>query len=305
MSSKIAYFLVRHVPDVLRNEPRNIGVILAHDDQLVARFVGEASPDSLDLRRVPHALIPDRQLFAEWHHFWRGKLKATAHSSPNAVLEELVRASTPAYSVVTGGDWHEDSTASVEAIADSLFRRVVDRNAPSFPTVDEEGTAQVPQTIKRRSVDFGDAIQREFAKLQILELAESRELFFNHLVRVDARVRGTNPVAHVPRFLQDNGRRYVMEQVDFAVRDEESAREHAAYAAYMLGDIAKANTPIPSEPIAVVNRVSSEASTGEAALAQQYGLAVLSEHPEVRIVAWDDLDERRRFLEERVSVARL
>lgn len=306
MSRKIAYYLVRHVPDILRNEPRNVGVILALGDELAARFVGEASAGSLDLRRVSPGLVPDRQLYFEWHNYWRTKLAPTPRMSPWPVMEELLRSSTPAYFVTAGGDWHEDSDASIEAVADKLYRRVVDRDARNFTGAEtEEVDLRVPTTAKRRSVALGDMILREFAKLQILETGESRELFADHPVRLDARVRGTNPVPHVARFLQENGQRYVMEHVDFTVADEESAREHAAYAAYMLGDIAKAPAPVPSVPIAVVNRVAPASASQEATLTQEYGLAALSEHPEVRIVAWDDADERRRFLDERLSVAGL
>jgi hypothetical protein len=67
----------------------------------------------------------------------------------------------------------------------------------------------------------------------------------------------------------------------------------------------------PVVAIAVVNRVAAaeakRAAGGKArdiTEAQEYGLAVLTEQPDLRLVNWDDPKERKLFLDERVAVAR-
>lgn len=64
------YFLAKYVPDPMRCEPRNIGVILWTPSGAVARFLGEKQDGGLDLRRVP-TFVGDAQVYRQWVEYWR------------------------------------------------------------------------------------------------------------------------------------------------------------------------------------------------------------------------------------------
>jgi hypothetical protein len=327
MASKVSFFAVRHVADLIRNEPRNIGVVVTDGALIGARFVGETAPGELDLRRVSPSIVPDRHLYAEWHHRWRSLVARHSETSDTAgarafgIFDWFRVESTPAFSVGPASDWYIDSDvrspADLDRLTHEIFQRMVDPAAVGFTAVDANATGGPAKPAALRSIELAEAIAATFRARHILETSTESNLFAEYPVRVDRPVRGRNPVPHVPKFVQENGRRFVMEQVDFNVPNAEASREHAAYTAYMLSDIGR-GSPVaepditrPVEAIALVNRVSgaeARRDAGGAAKAvveaQEYGLAVLSDHNEVRVVHWDDSAERLAFIEERVAVAR-
>ena len=333
---KLTYFVARHIPDRIRNEPRNVGVIVTDGSRVVARFVGETSCEGdLDLRRVSSSLVVDRGLYAEWHRAWRRLLAADPDALPmprvtlwaNGTAPEtaastealhphiaaLLATSSPSFLVQPGGDWYvdvgEQQEADVARLTDDIYRRLVDHTAAALAA--QETALTVAPSLRlpvARSVELGQAIADAFAKRNILEGAGTRGLFAAYPIRLDQPVRGSNPVPHTPQFVQENGYDYVIEHVDFDVAAAELAREHAAYASYMLTDICKHNAR--AKPITVVNRVAAaearRAAGGAAEAvveAQEYGLAVIAEN-ELRVVHWDDQRERTLFLDEREAVAR-
>lgn len=328
--SKLTFHVARHVADLIRNEPRNVGVIVSDQQRLVARFMGETSPGSFDLRNVKPSVIADRQLYAEWRRLWRmtldGATSTTTGARDRSLIERaiapLLDTSTPAFAVQPGGEWYVEAelltAEDLNRIAEEIYRRVVDPAAQPFSSEESDApVAAFSRRIVAPSRELGEKISAVFREANILETSSGATgLFAAHPVRLDQTVKGRNPVPHVPKFVQDNGQRYVIEQVDFDVVDGEAAREHAAYAAYMLGDIQQlvhaAGAPaLPVNTIAVINRVSAAearrdagGTAGELVKAQEYGMAVLADQKDLRIVRWDDPTEREQFIEERIAVAR-
>src|SRR5688500_14327361 len=112
--SKVTFHVARHVPDVIRNEPRNVGVIVSDRERLVARFMGETSPGDLDMRRVHSNVVPDRSLYAEWHRQWRSALasatiEGTRTPHVKHAVAQLVADSTPSFAVQLGGEWYVEA----------------------------------------------------------------------------------------------------------------------------------------------------------------------------------------------------
>ena len=77
------FFVAKHIPDLLRYEPRNVGVILWTPYGAASRFVGERADGTLDLRCCP-PFVEDAQIYKQWVDYWRGLLKA------DVGLQELV-----------------------------------------------------------------------------------------------------------------------------------------------------------------------------------------------------------------------
>ncbi len=125
--SKVIFFLVQHVKDLLRKEPRNVGVIVTDGERLVARFLGETVPGTLDLRRVSPEIVPDRALYAEWHQEWRRQLV-----EQDVAVERMIAESSPAFWILYGGEWYMETMSdpiNLERLTDEIYRRVVSLDA--------------------------------------------------------------------------------------------------------------------------------------------------------------------------------
>ena len=68
------YLIAKYVPDLARNEPTNVGVIVYDGTRVLARFEGESEEDRrIDLRRVRHR-IPSSRAYQQWVSYWRRAL---------------------------------------------------------------------------------------------------------------------------------------------------------------------------------------------------------------------------------------
>ena len=69
------WYLVKHVPDLMRNEPINVGVVVTGDGRARARFVGEREDGTIDGRRVPR-IVEGLETFKAWAAFIRREAEA-------------------------------------------------------------------------------------------------------------------------------------------------------------------------------------------------------------------------------------
>lgn len=284
----VKYVVAKYIPDLLRNEPRNIGVVVESNSDVAARFIGEDGDGHLDLRRVKGGPFHDPQLYAEWHAYWRSLLEDPGED----LFDQLIKANEASFSIWRGGEVHSETSLALQTVADDLYGRLVDKLSDDVSMPDAAAERGLAQTIR-------DA----FRSLRILEdRRRGGSLFAQHPVRYRPTIHGTVPVPHRPTFVQENGRRFVMEQIDFGRAKQELVRQHSGYVTFMFSDIQEAaqqqNSGMDTDLIAIVNRV-----TGRNVEVQEYGLAALHQLPQVRIVNWDDEYQRGRFLEERVEVA--
>jgi hypothetical protein len=69
------YTVAKYIPDVLRNEPRNIGVLLWTPDGAAARFLGEKpeAPGEVNEAAVP-PFVSSPHAYKEWVRYWRREL---------------------------------------------------------------------------------------------------------------------------------------------------------------------------------------------------------------------------------------
>ena len=114
MSTRI--LLAKHIADYRRNEPRNVGVIVASEHGYAARFVGEAEPGRVDGNRARSVVGPLTDVYREWVAFWREELHLGAHGL-QAVLDERA----PNFYLEAAADmWEEDSQAP-QALLDYYY----------------------------------------------------------------------------------------------------------------------------------------------------------------------------------------
>src|SRR5947208_424234 len=73
-NSGVQLAVVRYVPDPIRDEPRNVGVIAWRRGEVAARFVGEDAAGDMDRRHISRRIVPDAQTYVEWVGYWRTHL---------------------------------------------------------------------------------------------------------------------------------------------------------------------------------------------------------------------------------------
>ena len=81
------YLIIRYISDLARKEPKNIGVVLATSQGVMARFLGEKD-NKLDLRSVK-SLVSHTASYKQWIEYWRYVISAdtTVDNKLNEILE--------------------------------------------------------------------------------------------------------------------------------------------------------------------------------------------------------------------------
>lgn len=107
------YLVAKYVPDPLRMEPRNIGVVVWSDGQIAARFLGENGSEASRIRVPSRLRVSDRRLYEQWIRYWRQQMSMPSLSrGPDGMaagretpefLEALASKSQLGYMLVDGG----------------------------------------------------------------------------------------------------------------------------------------------------------------------------------------------------------
>jgi len=123
------FAVAKFVPDPLRNEPINVGLIFASDGAVVARFLGEQenSPGRVSNRL---SKIPDRdqrRAYSQWVAFWRLLIEKNKNrQTTDELFETLFRASKRQFSIVNGGQLRKVVLSTqVDDAVDELFSSIV------------------------------------------------------------------------------------------------------------------------------------------------------------------------------------
>jgi hypothetical protein len=129
------FLLAKHVPDPIRNEPRNIGVIVWSAAGIKARFQGMDKHGNFSSRNMPN-FVKVPSVYKQWVQFWLaesqrheiefiGTGKIAAKTSPDFV-EALQTTSKESYFLTKGGAILETITeAKLPILVDELFATLV------------------------------------------------------------------------------------------------------------------------------------------------------------------------------------
>src|SRR5436190_6468630 len=133
--SKIQLGVVRYVPDPVRDEPRNVGVVAWHAGKAVARFIGEDDVGALDRRRISSRLIPDRQTYGDWVQFWRSQLASGFVQDPvrqskvavasTDFLDALANVTRGGFEVRLGAETLVNKEWALDRVVQEAFDRLV------------------------------------------------------------------------------------------------------------------------------------------------------------------------------------
>jgi hypothetical protein len=266
------YWIAQLIDDLFRNEPRNVGVFVQIGDQIAAKFLGESEGGEIDGRRLKTLSYPN--VYRQWVQYWR-RLVATNQ------LDQLVLTSGSHYRVIEAGNVTDIESDSPYDVAGFLYATLVS------PFGYASAISDLSET-EPGILALDNEVITTFKQFNILD-PEAK-----HPIRQDAIIQGKK-LSHKPSYVQENGKLYIMETVDFTLTQKARSKDHAGYSAYMFKDIKenKAN----AEPISIV-KVNNEDMEYEDVI---LGLNFLKN--ESQVVNWFDINLRNAFIEKCRAIA--
>lgn len=272
------YFIAQHVADPLRNEPRNIGVIVAVGNERTARFIGDTGAGKVDGTKVRFLQYPD--VYRQWVSHWWSLVKADSFD-----LDRLSESSKEHYRMIDAGEVANIGSDSVHDVANYLYAAMVSEGNLALALGGDDDIESAP---------LQEDISEAFAAAAILSDNESTPSI-PHPVQRGKSVRGKASKPHHPAFVQDNGELLVADAVDLTTSRQAWARDRSGLLAFMFSDI-RAEHPN-------ANAVSIIRVTAEGAKSDKIAYAMSLLESTSRLVNWLDTDARNTFIRERVAAA--
>ena len=120
----IQWILVKYVEDLARNEPRNVGVILRHDQGVYFRFLGEDAAGKIDGRRA-RAIVSSVPNYKAWTEHWREDLLAHVPHDAHDFAQYSCGYADGNYRLEFGGERLWGEISSPEVVLSELFGQLV------------------------------------------------------------------------------------------------------------------------------------------------------------------------------------
>jgi hypothetical protein len=268
------YWIAKYVEDPLRNEPRNVGVIVSTPEGVAARFAGENEEGAIDRRKLQGFKYAD--IYIQWLDYWRNRIQ-------DRLFDEIVNSQTPNYYVAVGGEVADTGADAPAIVCNFLFSLLVSDEPmmQAFELAEQAATEQ----------ELPAEVAKAFGELALL--ADAPTLHVRHPIKKNEPIQGAHAV-HRPSFSQTNGRRYIYETIDFGVKRQKLIRERSGWMAYMFNDIRRENPSL--EAFSIIRSAPDDG--GEAT---EYARAVLV--GDSQLVDWRDDAQRKKFLNDRQRIA--
>ncbi|MFE4817435.1 hypothetical protein ACFRFU_13570 [Streptomyces sp. NPDC056704] len=145
------WYLVKYIDDVFRNEPVNIGVVVASDEGIGTRFLGQREDGSINGQRISKR-ITGVETYKAWVDFIR---REAARGVLEERIQDLSKRVGDSYIIERRGPiLNADDSRSPILVADELFGALV--SAESAPSPSLEGLAE--RAFKRLCLPPGKSI---------------------------------------------------------------------------------------------------------------------------------------------------
>ncbi|MFJ9787807.1 hypothetical protein ACIRSS_50110 [Amycolatopsis sp. NPDC101161] len=196
------WYLIRHVPDLRRREPHNVGLVLQTPEGWLTKFVGQTDDGTIDGRHLPHKQISNTEVYKSWVSYYQRK--ASDHSWCDVAT--MQRRRTGNYVAEEGGELLDDPPSWQDAL-DRLFAELVATEVPNASPDRQEKPADVLLT-------------RVQAVLEAARIVPERR------VKVAARFAPNGHISEVPfRFKYVNGQAHLMDLGHEHVKPEQAAAD--------------------------------------------------------------------------------
>lgn len=191
------WFLVRHVHDLRRREPRNVGVIVrTGEGEWLARFLGETEAGEVDARRLADAPM-SLDAYKSWVEYFRRKLSDERWGDVERLQRRRSRSN---YFAEEGGRLIEDDRTSQAELIGRLYTELV-----AEPESLASSIAEHRQTVARRLTTAAAGILSE-AGLAVSKKVDVPAVFGEHRTTVPFLFRHVNGQPHLMDIVQRHAR---------------------------------------------------------------------------------------------------
>lgn len=263
--------VAQYIPDLLRAEPRNVGVIVRRGDQVRARFVGETGSEKLDYRRV-RKVVRNPETFDHWVQYWRSSL---AEGVSIGRLQELT---TQHFRLIASSEIADTEDDSLDSVCHYAFRLLVGPPDEARIGIDEPDT-------EGAALPLRESIRKAFRPI-----LDGDNIHIPHPMVRDYVLSGSK-AEHTASFFQKNGRVWVMEPIDLGSTQASSYSESIAFRFDSWREVVADLECVTL--LSVPLKGLSEAG--------EYASGLLTNNS--RVVNWGDGQQRREFVEERERIA--
>ena len=163
------YLVAKYMPDILRREPSNIGIMLYDEGKWFTRFVGEdPSTGDLDGRRFRHQ-FSSQETYLEWYHFWTKAIVRGLEDQngtvvcpdDNSFVDVLCDASSPQFIVEMGAPTMLPTTVGDgDSLLAYLFTMLVSEEMQTTQETHEERTLK--QKMRKVISNYGLSSNQHF-----------------------------------------------------------------------------------------------------------------------------------------------
>lgn len=149
------WLVAKYVPDLRRQEPRNIGVILQYSDAVLCRFRGQRLDGTVDGRRLPR-WIRSVTNYKGWTEYWN----KTASTLAGEIGELVTRDPSSEYFLDTGGELlaspDEQSPANILEDLYSVLVEEPEEDVASITLLSDRllNSLEIPRDQLQTNVDF-------------------------------------------------------------------------------------------------------------------------------------------------------
>ncbi|MBL7261366.1 hypothetical protein [Paractinoplanes lichenicola] len=127
----IEWMLAKYIPDVQRNEPVNVGVVLRYNDETLCKFVGENAAGNIDGRKTG-TRFASPEAYKLWVKHWRSAIR----NAPSFQKLSESRRGGDNYYLEPGGQFMiGNPEAGPNALLAELFELLVDKDDAAAPDV--------------------------------------------------------------------------------------------------------------------------------------------------------------------------
>jgi len=280
--NSVRYFLVQHMPDLMRKETLNVGILVQKGESRTARFLGESTQGGqIDGRALRS--IGDARVYRMWVRHWHKMLAKDGWQK--LMLEE----SLATYQFIEGGEVTDTGADSAEDVCSYLFSMLVSHGGLAEAI---EGMQDDTET-----AEVADSLRGELRKLRIMKSVADASV--RHPVYESWAVKGATEWHSVSFYQETNTEGFAFEPLNLATRQRKHARERAGYLSCIFGDIRSGvqSTKKKVNNFAVVRVNDEDRDDPQVA----WCLKIAAKNADV--IDWNNEQQRTTFLKDRERIA--
>lgn len=158
------YWIAKYVPDLFRNEPKNIGVFVQFNDTFSARFLGEDSDQRIDKRKLRSFRNAD--VYEQWVDYWRDLInkgdidRLNSHTSGNYIIQNR------------GKVTNIDKDDNIQNVLNFLFTKLISETGPSDTFISSQ--ARVAPEAEIIIPNLGETLEQTFTEVEYIKLLKNQ-----------------------------------------------------------------------------------------------------------------------------------